>query len=100
MDEKPTLGQAYVTGSAALQYGRHTGQQLEDARRDLTMLLMRAHRTGTTDTGAERWRIRDRVEAVDVSATVVRQDGLAVVTAVSVREYRPRTTAERRRRKR
>ena len=82
-------GQIYVTYAAARSYIEHSGLREEEARRELTRLLCRAtqRNRGPSETAAELWRYRSRTEAVDISARVVREPPLAIVVAISVRDY-------------
>ena len=78
-------GQILVTQRAAEQYADAARLGVEEARRELTVVLLDAHRVaGDTET-PERWRARSRTLGIDVSARVVRQDGLLVVVGCSRR---------------
>lgn len=82
---KPTLaetGQIYVTLAAAQQYAAHERLRDEEARRELTVLLLDARET--SDPG--KWRMRRRSSGLDLTAHVRLEDGLLVVTHVHVRE--------------
>lgn len=83
-------GQIYVTASAAAAYADARGLQPEDARRELTTLLLEARR-GTTEPGKpELWRFRRQSAGVDISARVSREGPLLVVVSISVRGYHAR----------
>lgn len=99
------VGQAYITLAAAEQYARAAASvfadgsvQIEEARRELTELVLEARRTeGDTET-PERWRLRRLSIGVDLSLSVVREtsryeDGaiLLVVVACHARAYVART---------
>ena len=88
-------GQVQVTRLAAERYAAHDGIGLEQARLDLTELLLDATRRDDTSTGLERWRYRSRSDGLDITASVTREGPLAIVVGVSVREYRQ--TGSRRR---
>lgn len=85
-------GQVYVTLAATDTYGEwmaKAGQTMgyEEARRDLTELLLDARRVqGDTET-PERWRRRTNSSGLDLTARVVREGRLAVVVSVVVRGY-------------
>jgi len=82
--ERPKLrdvGPIYVTYSAAQQYARDAqrvysdGERLEpeEARRDLTELLLESHRVeGDTET-PERWRFKRGSLGIQIDARVVRE---------------------------
>ena len=81
-------GSVYVTGRAMIAYARARDLQEEEARRELTRLLMGARRKGPSQTGAEQWRARTRSLGVDVTAHVVPDEvdsRIQVVTHVAVR---------------
>lgn len=76
-------GQVYVTMAAARSYAAAMSLREEEARRDLTELLLDAHRT---DPGPpELWRYRSRAQGVDISARVSREGPLLVIVAASIR---------------
>lgn len=87
-----TTGQIVVSMAAAWEYARARGLEgAEEARRELTALLVESRRTGTQpQSGAEGWRRRSRTHGVDVTAHVTRDGPLAIVVHVGVRDYRPR----------
>ncbi len=75
-------GHVYVTLAAAEQYARAMRiDGIEEARRDLTEVMLTAHRT---DGGSVRARIKPR--GIDLSARVVAEGPLLVVTSVEVRD--------------
>ena len=94
MSDEPTLGQTgqiLVTLAAARQYAAARGLGVEEARRELTILLGGARRTSTPPRdGLEGWRARSRPLGVDVDAQVLREPALATVTHVHARARRPR----------
>jgi hypothetical protein len=79
-------GQIYVTASAARTYADWGGWQVEEARRDLTELLLDATQR-ETERPPELWRIRSRTESVDITARVAREGRLAVVVSINARRY-------------
>ena len=84
-------GQIVVSDAAARQYAAARRLGIEEARRELTALLMDARQTRSQPvTGAEGWRRRSRTHHVDIDAHVDRQGRLAVVTHVHVRPLQPR----------
>lgn len=95
-DRKPTLadaGQVYVTLRATQDYAaasRTTHDEplgIEEARRELTELLLDAVRVeGDTET-PERWRFRRKSEHIDITARVVRERGGVSVVSVTARSY-------------
>ncbi len=96
-----TTGQILVSQAAARQYAAALGLQIEQARRELTVLLADARRSATQPhNGTEGWRVRSRALRVDVSAQVAREPGLAVVTTVGVSYYRPARMSEAKRERR
>lgn len=70
----------YVTTAAADQYAAARGLRQEEARRELTTLLLDA-----TEQANGSWRRRNKSRNVDISARVELTDDLAIVTHVSVR---------------
>jgi hypothetical protein len=85
---KPRLaeeGQIYVTLTAAKAFATKMEMDLtheiEEARRDLTEIMMQAYRS---DGGGVRARIKAR--GIDLSAIVVREGPLLVVTSIEVRD--------------
>lgn len=89
-DPRPRLGDAgghlYVTMAAAQRFAAFGGMQLEEARRQLTLLLLDAklQREGEPS----HWRARSRSTGLDIKATVVREGPLLVVLSCNVRENR------------
>lgn len=84
-------GAVYVTLAAAQQYADASRLQIETARRELTEHLLDATRPESSAwESPEQWRFRRRSAGVDITARVVREGPLAVVVAISVREYHPR----------
>lgn len=77
-------GQILVTQAAADEYASVRKLGYEEARRELTVLLIGALQKPAT-TGLEHWRARSRRLDVDVDAHVSREGPLAVVTHVHVR---------------
>lgn len=85
-------GQILVTDAAARTYVDEYRIGMAEARRELTAHLMQASRPESDRNraikdGPELWRRRNRASGVDISARVVREDGMAVVVAVSVRDH-------------
>lgn len=80
-------GQILVTQAAADAYAVGSRRSLgyEEARRELTELLIGAARKPADASGLEHWRARSRTLGVDVDAHVSREGPLAVVTHVHVR---------------
>lgn len=88
---KPTLasqGQLYISRTAAKTYQEFAELGTEEARRELTEILMEARPVEDKGDGKERWRYRRQSEHIDITALVSREDGLIVVTHISVRGYR------------
>jgi hypothetical protein len=80
-------GQVYVTFEAARTYAAYERLEIEEARRELTEILLNAHPSGQPEPGRpERWRARQRSIDLDVQASVVREGRLAVVVHVNIRE--------------
>jgi len=92
MDDRPTLasaGQVYITLAAARTYAQATGRGEEEARRELTELLLEARlRAPATVERPAEYRYRSRALRTDITARVVVEGSILVVVAVSVREYR------------
>lgn len=90
--QRPTLaetGHVYVTLSAARTYGaaeRIRGD--EEARRELTELLLDARRVEQDERPGEPqlWRMRKRSTGLDITARIAVQGRLHVVVAVNVRD--------------
>lgn len=80
-------GQILVTQAAADAYADARDLGFEEARRELTGLLLGARRRGDSRTGAESWRARSAGLGVDVGAMIARDGKLAIVTHVSVRPF-------------
>jgi hypothetical protein len=79
----------YVTLAAARTYQEHQRCGDEQARRELTGMLLGARLTADAEPGRPAaYRHRSRATQIDVTARVVREGGLWVVVAASVREYR------------
>jgi hypothetical protein len=86
------VGSVYVTQRAVQEYADHRGLPLEDARRELTELLVDAYQPLAAQTeggGYHYWRRRSRAARVDISARVSYEGRLAVVVAVTARHYNP-----------
>lgn len=83
-------GQVYVSLSAAERYAEARRLRVEEARREVTELLLDAKCTREAEShdGVAHYRARSRQTQLDVSATVVREGLLLVVASVNVREYR------------
>lgn len=92
-----TTGHIYVTYAAAATYAAALGLRPEEARRELTELLLDATRPENAAWETpERWRRRSRNAGVDITARVAREGRLAVVVSVSVRSgYSPRRGGQR-----
>lgn len=75
-------GQVYVTLAASRAYGAIERLGDEEARRELTEMLLDAKESETTP---GQWRFRRRSEAIDITARVSKDNQLLVVTTVSVR---------------
>lgn len=76
------VANVYVTAAAAREFGASRGIPEETARRELTVLLLGAYKTSNGG-----WRRRIQSRRIDVTARVSFEGELAVVTAVSVRDY-------------
>jgi hypothetical protein len=79
------LGQVYVTLTAAEQYARQRGLRIEEARRELTELLLDAR--VQDETSPMRVRARSRLTQIDVSARVSREGRLLVVVSLDSKDY-------------
>lgn len=82
----PTLastGQIYVTLEAGETMAAFDDIDIEMARQDLTELLVDA--TQKRDGKHEEWRYRSKADNIDITAHVVREGGLAIVTSCSIR---------------
>lgn len=78
----------YVTLAAARQYAAARKLREEEARRELTELLLDARPLDEPNCdGTEAWRYRSRPKGLDISAHVSREGRLAVVVHVRVRRY-------------
>jgi len=75
-------GQVYVTLAAARQYGEAEDVREEEARRELTELLLEAK---GVEGRPDQWRYRSQSSQLDVLARVSPESPLLVVTHVSVR---------------
>ena len=82
-----TTGQVYVTYAAAQDYAARADLQIEEARRELTELLLDATARAAEPGRPEPWRLRSRTAGLDISARVVTHGRLRVVVSISVREY-------------
>lgn len=82
-------GQIYVTDKAWRLYARLIEGEPEESRRELTRLLVSAKPRPPNDNGTEVWRYRGRPapesERVEVTASVVREDGLVLVVHTQAR---------------
>jgi len=80
-----TEGHVYVSIAAAEQYARAMSmdpvRELEEARRDLTELMLDAYRT---ETGTVRMRNNKR--GLDISARVAKEGRLLVIVSVETRD--------------
>lgn len=93
-----TEGQIYVTLRAAEEWlAANDFGGVEEARRDLTELLMDAHRV---DSQPDQVRYRSRHEGIDLQAKVVEEGRLLVVLSIYVREIPSRDAARARQRAR
>lgn len=80
----PTLGeqgQVYCTLAAVEAYANHEDIRNEEARRELTEILLDAR-----NVEGNQWRFRSRSTGLDITARVVHEGRLIVVTSISVRE--------------
>ena len=84
-------GQVHVSTRAAHEFATFSGRPPEEARRRLTELLLEARlqADGT-------WRRRNRAERVDITAHVMAEGSLQVVTHVHCRHHHPRRGGQRR----
>lgn len=82
-----TLGQVYVTLTAAEQYARQRSLRIEEARRKLTELLI-DHGRVIDETPPMRVRARSRATQIDVSVRVSQEGRLLVVVSIEARDYR------------
>lgn len=82
-----TTGQVYVTQAAWSRYARWAELEPEDARREMTEIILDATWRKTMPDGLEDWRLRSRREGVDISLTVSREGRLAVIVSANVRGY-------------
>ena len=82
-----TMGQIYVTLTAAEQYAAQRRLRPEEARRELTEVLAE-HARVVDETSPMRVRARSRVNQIDVSARVAREGVLLVVVSIDARDYR------------
>lgn len=88
-----TEGQIYVTLRAAEEWlAANDFGGVEEARRDLTELLVDAHRV---DSKPDQVRYRSRAEGLDLQAHVVPEGKLLVVASVQVREVTRGSRASR-----
>lgn len=82
-----TLGQAgavLVSLAAAEQYAAAEDLGVEDARRELTELLLDARENQAQD---GRWRARSKSSGLDLTARVARDGRLLVVTSIDARDH-------------
>jgi hypothetical protein len=86
-----STGQIFVSLAAARTYADAEHLQLEEARRELTEILLDATATPAEPGRPEGWRARSRTTGIDVSARIVREGRLAVVVRVQVRHYHRRS---------
>ena len=85
-DRLSSRGHVYVTLAAAERYAEERHLRIEEARRELTEILLDA-RIG--DEGPPMHvRSRSRTAGLDVSATISREGRLLVVVSVHARDYR------------
>lgn len=77
-------GHVYVTLDAARAYGAHERLDDEQARRELTELLLDAKEINDHP---GQWRFRRPITGVDITAQVRQETRLLVVVSVSVRPY-------------
>lgn len=81
-----TEGAVFVSLAAAEQYQRAARDNLgarmgiEEARRELTRHMLRAHRTPSGSV-----RLRSREHDIDISAHATVEDGLVIITSCHVR---------------
>lgn len=86
------LGQVYVTLGAATRYAEQCGLRAEEARRELTTLLLEG-RVLSQEGGRLRVRYRSRTTALDITAQVIHEPPLYVVVAAQARHHEPRPRA-------
>lgn len=82
----PNAAPMFVSLAAGKQYLHQAGyrqEAIETARRDLTEILLDARPSQTDPT---LWRARRRSSGVDISARVVQEGRLLIVTVVNARE--------------
>lgn len=86
------LGAAiFVTAAAGRTYASAVGCGIEEARRELTELLLDARQMAAPSAlRPGSYRYRSQSLHVDISASVSIEGPLAVVVAVSARSYRQR----------
>lgn len=75
-------GPVYVSHAAAATYASAEDIGLEEARRELTELLLDAR---PRESDPDQWRTRKRSTDLDLAARIARDGRLLVVTSVSVR---------------
>lgn len=78
-----SLGQVYVTLAAAERHAAYSRQPIEQARRELTAILLSARLV--RDGEPSHWRFRSNRSDLDISATVAREGPLWVVLSANVR---------------
>lgn len=81
-----TLGQVYVTLTAAEQYARQRSLRIEEARRELTEILV-DHGRVLEETSPIRVRARSRATQIDLSARVSQEGRLLVVVSIEARDH-------------
>ncbi len=80
--------QILVTLAAARQYAAAKRLGEEEARRELTELMLEARQLDEPNRdGTEAWRYRSRTTGLDIHAHISREGRLAVVVHVRVRSY-------------
>lgn len=75
-------GAVYVSHAAAVTYSRAEDIGTEEARRELTEILLDARQVESDPT---QWRMRKRSTDLDITCRVAREGRLLVVTSVNVR---------------
>jgi hypothetical protein len=83
-------GEISITRTAVQTYATKRRLPVEEARSELTALLLEARctREATATNEVAHYRARSRATQLDISATVVHQGPLHVVLSVNVRDYR------------
>lgn len=93
MTDPPRLGergQIFVTLAAARTYAEARRLAPEEARRELTELLLdaRCNREATDSDKTAHYRARSRTTQIDLSATVIQEGRLLLVLSAHGRDYR------------